>query len=267
MVASALAQEGVSLASSFISTKLDDKASTAKNMARLEMALSHMEFYLESAGKIPITYISLLRRAKILKSAQAEGTHLLNKHKLRVLQDKEQATGGSRDGRAVTRSYPLRVREWIGRARKLRIISSLIGLDRDHLSSATVQIFERYADEAERFVAHVESANPLGRGTFRYPFVRELLEGKTLWYGSKRGSQLIYFDMWPLHSDDRGVEAMLRYGYNDLNKPENCFFSVGASTLGKHRHSWDRRQVLQPTDVPAGARDSVCNNRRAHAAS
>ena len=44
MVASALAQEGVSRVSSFISTKLDDRASRAHLVARLEMALSRLEF-------------------------------------------------------------------------------------------------------------------------------------------------------------------------------------------------------------------------------
>jgi len=44
MVASALAQEGVSRLSSFISTMLDDRVSRAHMLARLERALHHLEF-------------------------------------------------------------------------------------------------------------------------------------------------------------------------------------------------------------------------------
>ncbi|KAG2639658.1 hypothetical protein PVAP13_2KG024316 [Panicum virgatum] len=61
MVASALAQEGVSRLSSYISTKLDDRASRAHIVARLEMALYRLEFALERTAKMPITYVSLLR--------------------------------------------------------------------------------------------------------------------------------------------------------------------------------------------------------------
>jgi hypothetical protein len=61
MVASALAQEGVSRLSSYISTKLDDRASRAHIVARLERALYRLEFALERTAKMPITYVSLLR--------------------------------------------------------------------------------------------------------------------------------------------------------------------------------------------------------------
>ena len=66
------------------SNKLDDTVSRAHIIARLEMALSRLEFALERTGKMPITYVSLLRRRKIIKRAYAEGTDLLEKHKLHV---------------------------------------------------------------------------------------------------------------------------------------------------------------------------------------
>ena len=90
-------------------------------MARLEMALSQLEFALKSlvamfpflfpepehsgtrnmergighvprsrllcserTGKMPITYVSLLRRRKIIKRAYVKGTELLNNHRLHV---------------------------------------------------------------------------------------------------------------------------------------------------------------------------------------
>ncbi|CAN6300989.1 unnamed protein product [Urochloa humidicola] len=101
MVASALAQEGVSRASSYISAKLEDTASGAHNLARLEMALSRLEFALERTAKMPITHVSLLRRVKMLKSAHAEGTALLNKHKPPARQ--------SQEARAVCRTFPIRM--------------------------------------------------------------------------------------------------------------------------------------------------------------
>ncbi|KAL6647136.1 hypothetical protein ACP70R_014573 [Stipagrostis hirtigluma subsp. patula] len=90
IVASALVQEGVSGVSSYVSSKLEEKASRAHLMVRLEMALSRLEFALERTGKMPITYVSLLRRRKVLKQAYIEGTDLLNKHKLQLVEhDKE----------------------------------------------------------------------------------------------------------------------------------------------------------------------------------
>ncbi|CAL4930877.1 unnamed protein product [Urochloa decumbens] len=210
MVASALAQEGVSRASSYLSAKLEDTASVTHNLARLEMALSRLEFALERTARMPITHVSLLRRVKMLKSAHAEGTALLNKHKL------------GQEARAVTRRYPFL--EWIDRARNFPI-SSLLGIIKDHcLSSTAVQTFEWYADCAEQFVADVETGCPLRRDTlFRYPFVRQLLEEKTLWYESIRGSRRMRLHMLPLCFGDRGAEAELYYCYQDLKNAKNSF--------------------------------------------
>ncbi|CAN6170753.1 unnamed protein product [Urochloa humidicola] len=91
MVASALAQEGVSRVSSFVSTKINDKVSRAQIIERLEMALYRLEFVLETTAKLPITHVSLLRRRKMLKSAYVEGTDLLNKHKLGLLGGHQEA--------------------------------------------------------------------------------------------------------------------------------------------------------------------------------
>ncbi|KAF8721100.1 hypothetical protein HU200_023518 [Digitaria exilis] len=208
MVVSALAQEGVSRASSYISAKLEDKASSAHNLARLEMALSQLEFALERIARVPITYLSLLRRVRMLKNAYAEGTALLNKYR-------------GRQGEAGQAATPFRLLEWIGRARS--ISSSLLGLNKDHLSSGAVQMFEWYADCAEKLVADVETGCPLRRDTFRYPFVRHLLEDKTLWYERIRGSQRMRFHMMPLRLGDRGVEAELFYCHQDLERTQKNF--------------------------------------------
>ena len=92
-MASTLAQEGVSRVFSSISTKLDDRASRAHNVARLEMALSRLEFVLEWARKRPITYISLIRRWGMFSRAYNEGVDLLNKHKLPAALEGHAETG------------------------------------------------------------------------------------------------------------------------------------------------------------------------------
>jgi hypothetical protein len=91
MVASAVAQEGVSRVSSYITTKIDDKASRAHNLARLEIALSRLEFALEKTRRMPITYVSLIRSRNKLMCVYKEGVGLLNKHKLQAPEGHEEA--------------------------------------------------------------------------------------------------------------------------------------------------------------------------------
>ena len=161
-LSSAVVEEGVSTVFSYISTKVEDKASRADTIARLEIALSRLDIALEKTGRIPTTYISLLRSRKVLKRVYMEGIELLNKHKP---QDEN-------DGHVVVRSssYLQRI---VDRAANFSI-SSLVGLGKEKkLSSSVAQIFERYADWAEKFVAEVESSCPLHHDTFRYPFLRK----------------------------------------------------------------------------------------------
>ena len=90
-LSSALAQEGVSRVSSFISTKLNDRASRARIVGRLEWALYRLELALEKTARMPITCVSLLRCRKMLKSAYMEGADLLSKHKQQVLEGHKEA--------------------------------------------------------------------------------------------------------------------------------------------------------------------------------
>ncbi|CAN6202907.1 unnamed protein product [Urochloa humidicola] len=208
MVASALAQEGVSRVSSYISTKLDDKASRAHNVARLEMALSRLEFVLERTGKMPITYVSLLRRRKMFKSAYIEGTDLLNKHKLGVLE------GHQETGQVVVQSSAYSYLQRFVRCAANFSISSLVGLNKEHLSSSVVQMFEWHAACADKFVADVESCCSLRRDTFfGYPFVRQLFERKTFGYQRMKGSQRLCFHLLPVISKGRGIEARLWFNF------------------------------------------------------
>ena len=129
VVASAVAQEGVSGVSSYISNKLEEKASAGHGIERLEMALSQLEFALERTGKLPITYISLLRRRKAMKQAYNEGISLLNKHKHGI-------------GQEVTRSSFPFLERIIRRARNSSM-SSLLGLSKEeYLNSSVVRRYE-----------------------------------------------------------------------------------------------------------------------------
>jgi len=187
MVASTLAQEGVSRVFSSISAKFDDRASRAHNVRRLDIALSRMEYAFERTAKMPITCVFLLRRWKMLMSAYNEGVDLLNKHKLPAALE-----GHAETGQVVVRSSYYYLQRIAGAA--YFSFSSLAGLNKQCLSSSAVQIFEGYADSADKFVADVESACPLRRDTFfPYPFVRKLLQGRSLIYHKRvKGSQVLY---------------------------------------------------------------------------
>ncbi|KAL6647135.1 hypothetical protein ACP70R_014572 [Stipagrostis hirtigluma subsp. patula] len=220
MVGSALVQEGVSGVSSCISSKLDEKASTAHLIEKLEMALSQMEFAFERTREWPITYKSLLRRMKMLKTAYIEGRELLNKHKVRLLEDKLQVLEGQEVGKAVTRKPLL---AWFGRAKNLTISSLIAGLNEEYLSASIVERFVWYAENADKFVTDVQSVCPLQRNIFRYPLVKQLLEGKTLRYEMVEGSQTYLLRIIPTRLEERGIEAWLGYRYLDMERPEICF--------------------------------------------
>jgi len=209
----------VSRVSSFISTKLNDRASRARIVGRLEWALYRLELALEKTARMPITCVSLLRCRKMLKSAYMEGADLLSKHKQQVLEE-----GHEEAGQLVTSpSYLERI---IATAAEFSIVSSLAsGLNkRQCLSSSVVQKFEWYADCADKFVADVESACPLQRVTFfRYPFVRQLLEGKCLSYERVKGSQRLWFTISPQVLEGRGLEALLRYECFDAERLDKSF--------------------------------------------
>jgi len=217
-VASTLAQEGVSRVFSSISAKFDDRASRAHNVRRLDIALSRMEYAFERTAKMPITCVSLLRRWKMLMSAYNEGVDLLNKHKLPAA-----LQGHAETGQVVVRSSYYYLQRIAGAA--YFSFSSLAGLNKQCLSSSAVQIFEGYADSADKFVADVESACPLRRDTFfPYPFVRQLLQRRRLgYYKRAKGSQVLWFDIIPVVLEGRGVEAIILYKRFDRERLDKSF--------------------------------------------
>ncbi|RLM57991.1 hypothetical protein C2845_PM18G05970 [Panicum miliaceum] len=96
---------------------------------------------------------------------------------------------------------------------------------RQCLSSSVIHIFEWYEDNGDNnFLTEVEFTCPLRRDTFfRYPFVRQLLEGKHLSYEKEKGSQWLIFNIWPVIQEGRGVEAWLGYKCFDPERLDKSF--------------------------------------------
>ena len=72
-LSSAGIEQSTSKVFSYISTNVEDKASRADTIARLEIVLSRLDIALEKTGRIPITYVSLLRSRKVLERGYIYG--------------------------------------------------------------------------------------------------------------------------------------------------------------------------------------------------
>jgi len=92
------------------------------------------------------------------------------------------------------------------------------------LSSSVVQIFDWYEGCGGEFVADVHYGCPLRRDTFfRYPFVRQLLQVKSLIYKRVKGSQRLWFTISPQVLEGRGLEALLRFECFDAERLDKSF--------------------------------------------
>ncbi|CAN6181068.1 unnamed protein product [Urochloa humidicola] len=204
MVGSAIVQEGMSRAVSFMLGKHLEKASEGHSTERLEMALSELEFALERTAKPPITETSLLHHMKVLKRGYVEGMDLLNKHKMHGHQEHRQGVKRKR---------------WIICSKNLSVSpSSLGGFNMDD-----VRRFEWFADCAGKFVRDVESGCSLRQYTFCNPLIRHLLNGKALKYEMVHGSQVREVFIPPAFLGERGVEASLHFQCMDQTVPEKSF--------------------------------------------
>ena len=208
MVCSALVQETVSRGVSFALGRREEKASQGHLTERLEMAVSELEFALERAMELPIRHLSLLQRRKMIKRAYVEAMELLDKHKQQAMPP----------GQEELPQVVNKRKRWFNCAEKNMSIAPFAGLSTDDIGR-----FERYADFAGRFVRDLESGCSLHHYTFCNPIVRHLLEGKTLTYYSKQGNLLRHLYIKPTYSDERGVEALLAYRYEDSTVAEKCF--------------------------------------------
>ncbi|KAJ1254561.1 hypothetical protein BS78_K033300 [Paspalum vaginatum] len=215
MVGSAMVQEAVSRAVSFVVGKREEAASQGHLMERLEMAANHLEFALEMSIKLPILDVSLLQRRKMIKCAYVQAMELLERHRQQAVP----AAGGQEDRQLVSAR---------GQKRKLWMIfganknvvpvapSSSGGLD-----TADVQKFEQFADWGRGLVQDVESACSLWRNNLcSNPIVRHLLEERCLSYCQRvQGNQRRSVEISPLRSEERGLEVKLWYSYEDDTTP------------------------------------------------
>ncbi|KAJ1254562.1 hypothetical protein BS78_K033400 [Paspalum vaginatum] len=218
MVGLAFVQEAVSRAVSFVVGKREEAASQGHLMERLEMAMAanHLEFALEMSKKLAITDVSLLQRREKIKCAYVQAMELLERHN-RQQQAVLPAAGGQEDHQLVSRGQK-RKRWMVFRANKNVVPvapSSGGGLD-----TADVQRFEQFADWGRELVRDVESAcSLLHNNLCSNPIVRHLLEGRRIIYQLAQGNQRRYVHIWPLRSEERGLEVALTYSYKDGSTP------------------------------------------------
>ncbi|WVZ61708.1 hypothetical protein U9M48_011538 [Paspalum notatum var. saurae] len=211
MVFSSVLQEFVSQGISFVLGKRKMKDSQGHMMERLEMAASGLELALGRSAKMPITDVSLLKRRKMLKRAYLEAMELLDKHKQQAA-----AAAPAAGGREQSIVQGVKRTRWISNVLTTNSLASL--------STDDIRRFEWFADCAGKFLKDVEYGCSLRQYTFCSPSIRHLLEGKTLGNRLEQGNHLRRFYIWPACTEDRGVEAVLGYRYEDRTDAEKCFF-------------------------------------------
>jgi len=227
MVASAVVQEGVSRAISFMLSNCKEKASKKRRMERLEMAHLELEFALERSRQMPITDRSLLCRMQMIEHAYKECGEALQKHKVRIVENEESGpqTQGviTHQSSSSSPSFDL-PKKVLGAIESFA--SSLFTPNKDvELSCIDVGRFEWFADKASKLVRDVEvqPGCSLARRGFFTSIVSELLQGRTLSYRLLQGSQTHRLLIEPFHSQDNGVLALLYFCREDPDAPTDCF--------------------------------------------
>ncbi|KAF7012712.1 hypothetical protein CFC21_026873 [Triticum aestivum] len=204
MVASAVVQEAVSGAVSFLFSSRSGKASQEELMERLEMAHIKLHVGLERTKMMPITIMPLLRLRKKLKDVFKECDDLLSK---------------VRDHQQVVPSLRRKIMH--------AVLPSFIVPSQDVLSSSVVGRFERFVEEAERFVRDVESGSSLSHYRFLTSSMRHLLEGKSLSYRKVQGSKAFSLGIWTAFVEEYGRLALLGFDYKDHKAPlKNCYMQL-----------------------------------------
>ncbi|XP_006653099.1 uncharacterized protein LOC102717336 [Oryza brachyantha] len=215
IVRSAIVGEAVSRIFSGIISKHEDNSDEGDNIERLEMAHIKIEAAIETSNKWQITDMPLLCWQKKLKRASQECDDMLHRCKQRAIEDNEI------EDQVEQSSFPRRVTH----ATKLFILS-FIGHNNDdyYSSSAVVRRFERIADSADEFLRFVQLGGRPRQYLFFDPLIAHLFAGKLLTYQILHdGSQYHYFSICPMSFEERGLEAMLSFIYEDCKVPKNSF--------------------------------------------
>lgn len=200
MVASAVVQEAVSGAVSFVFSSRIGKASQEELMERLEMAHIKLHVGLERTKMMLITIMPLLRLRKKLKDVFKECDDLLSK---------------VRDHQQVVPSLRRKIMH--------TVLPSFIVPNQDALSSSVVGRFERFVKEADRFVRDGESGCSLSHYRFLTSPIRHLLQGKGLSYDMVQGSKAFSLGIWTAFVEEYGRVALLIFDYKDRKAQlKNC---------------------------------------------
>ncbi|VAH39531.1 unnamed protein product [Triticum turgidum subsp. durum] len=200
MVASAVVQEAVSGAVAFVFSSRREKASQEELMERLEMAHLKLDLALERTRMMPVTIMPLLRLRKKLKDVFKECGDLLSR---------------ARGRQKVVPSLRRKIMH--------TVLPSFIVPNQDVLSSSAVGRFERFVEEADRFVRDVESGCSLSHYRFLSSPIRHLLEGKGLSYRMVQGSKAFSLRIWTVSVEEYGRVAWLSFHYKDRKVPlKNC---------------------------------------------
>uniref|UniRef100_M8CBU0 Uncharacterized protein n=1 Tax=Aegilops tauschii TaxID=37682 RepID=M8CBU0_AEGTA len=180
------------------------------------MARIKMQVALKLSDKWQITDASQLHWRKKLKRAAEDCGNVAHKcRQISLEEDKsEQVIRQS--------SFPRR----IAHAAKA-FISSFVSRDNDHCSAVTittVRRFERLADGAAEFVRFVQLGGTPRHHLFFDPLIGHMFAGKTITYQLLHpGGQYHYFNIRPMSFEERGLEAMLSFIYEDCKVPKNSF--------------------------------------------
>ncbi|KAF7057122.1 LOW QUALITY PROTEIN: hypothetical protein CFC21_064449 [Triticum aestivum] len=219
IIRSAIIGETVSQIFSGITNGKDDdksdEASGGGGLERLEMAHIKMEAALEMSDKWQITDVSLLHWKKLKSAAQDCNDAARRCWELSLEED---------EAEQVLRKSSFATR--IAHATKA-FVTSFIGCEGDHCSgsiTAAVRRFERFADGATEFIRCVQLGGTPRQPLFFDPLIRHIFTGKTLRYMVMHtGGQYQYFGIRPMAFEERGLEAMLSFIYEDFKVPKNSF--------------------------------------------
>uniref|UniRef100_A0ACD5XGP9 Uncharacterized protein n=1 Tax=Avena sativa TaxID=4498 RepID=A0ACD5XGP9_AVESA len=219
MVSSAIVGEAVSRIFSGITSRKDedksDETAVGPGLERLEMARIKMEAALETSDKWQITDASLLHWRKKLKRAAQDCDDEARRCEQLFLEEDA--------AKQVVRqsSFPKRV----ALATKA-FVSSFLGPNSDHCSdsAAAVRRFERIADGATEFMRFVELGGTPRHHLFFDTLIGHIFAGKSLRYMVLHpGGKYLYFGIRPMGFEERGLEAMLSFIYEDCKEPKNNF--------------------------------------------
>ncbi|XP_047052128.1 uncharacterized protein LOC124657657 [Lolium rigidum] len=211
MVGSAVVQEVVSGAFSFMRNTHEEMVSQSHLIERLKWAHLELEFALERTQRMPMIEVSLLKMRMMIKQAFEESRDLLYKQQTLPVNLEE---GGTEQGVTLAPSLPNRI---------MHAVKPFFGTEKGSISGSCVRRFEMFAQKTDKFVRDVESGCSLAPYRFSYPIIAQLLEGKYLRHEMVSGSQTRRISIFACCLEDYGVVGIVNLDFQDLKTPTKCF--------------------------------------------